>query len=330
MTITATFSPDTPLRSSLAKFNEMKGAASLPTGTSQNSPVALRVSLPVSGQDCYQLFSTKMQINSPYRIESASIRPFLDQRKKILLVPSQMGKMWASLTSIHENYLIAAADRTERLLEERNRIVLVVFPVLPERAYVLQTRVSKLYVDRVTLEYQDPRYEQRRRFRSLAPISFRLLPQEIGAAIEQEQLHLTRELSWLTTEKEETKEGYLTDLLYENISSSPSSPDAFNEIPSFSCGLRDISCGGISLSLTGEPPQERFSQSLLLLQIPLPPVTVDSDEESVAFTLKIFGVIRAIRSVPSSLVLHIQFLERLPEEFDALFKHMERGGTGNK
>jgi hypothetical protein len=31
--------------------------------------------------------------------------------------------------------------------------------------------------------------------------------------------------------------------------------------------------------------------------------------------------------VPSTLILHIQFLERLPDEFAVLFKQMERGGA---
>jgi hypothetical protein len=327
MSATVTLSQDSPLRSSFAQFNKMKGVAAPSAESRQGSPLALRVALPVSGQNCYRLFSSKVQINSPYRIESELIQPFLSQQKKILLVPARISKIWASLSSVHENYLVAAADRTDRLLEERNSIVLVVFPVLPAQAYVLQTRISKLYVDRVTLEYQDPRYEPRRRFAPLAPLSLRVLPQEVGAAIEEEQLHLTRELSWLAKEPEASKEGYLTDLLYENISSPPSSPDSFSDMSLVSCRLRDISCGGISVSLTEDVPVEGFSKSLLLLHIPLPPVTVDSEGEPVAFTLKILGVIRAVRSVPSTLILHIQFLERLPDEFAVLFKQMERGGA---
>lgn len=327
MSAMANFGQDTPLWNSLIKLKEMQKTSLLPAGTQQTSPIALRVPLAVGGQDCYRLFSSKVQINSPYRVERESLQPFLDQRKKILLVPSRMGKMWATLTSIHEDYLIAAADRTERLLEERSRIVLVVFPVLPERAYVLQTRVGKLYVDRVILEYQDPRYEPRRRFSLPAPISLQILPRGIGTALEQEQLHLMRELRWLTREPKAMKEGHLTDLLHENMASPPSAPQAFDEIPPFSCSLRDISCGGVSLNLnlTGEVPQEGLLHSLLLLHIPLSPVIVGQDEERVAFTLKLLGVVQTIRPMSASLVLHIQFLERLPEEFDSLFKRMERG-----
>jgi hypothetical protein len=322
----APFNHATPLWFSLTQLKQMRRTVSSPTGTQPAAPSALRIPLPVSGQDCYRLFSTRVQVNSPYRIESALLQPFLNQDKKMLLVPSRVGRMWASLTALHQNYLVAAADRTERLLEEKNRIVLVVFPVAPDHAYVLQTRVSKLYVDRVVLEYQDPRYEPRRRIPGCAPLTIRLLPPDIRTALEQDQVHLTRELRWEASDPAALPEGHLTDLLTTLDAAQPSGPEAFSTLPSWSGSLRDISCGGICVSLPGvPPPAEAVIHRMLLLQIPLPLAPIDPAGDPVALTLHLLGVIRATRTVPPARMLHIQFLERLPEECDTLFKQLERG-----
>lgn len=317
------FPQATPLRFSLSQLKQLRR-----TAAPSAAPPALQVPLPVSDPNCSTVFSNKIQINSPYRLESTLLQAFLARDKKLLLVPSRVGKMWASLLSLHQNYLVAAADRIERLLEEKNRIVLVVFPVTPERAYVLQTRVSKLYVDRVLLEYQDPRYETRHRILGCPPLTLRLLPSDLRTALEQEHFHLTRELRWAMPEPTAFPEGHLTDRLTVPGASSPSTLEAFAALPAWSGSLRDLSCGGLCVSLPeAPPPGEDLLGRLLLLEIPLPPVPVEPDEEIVALTLHVLGVIHTQRAVAPAWLLHIKFLERLPEECEALFKRLERGAA---
>jgi hypothetical protein len=326
----ASFNDTTPLRFSLTQFKQMQRTAASPTSAPPTPPLVLQVPFPVSGQGCYQLFSTKVQIDSPYRIKSQFLQPFLAQDKKILLVPSHFDKMSAFLTTLHPSYLIAASDRMARLLDEMNRIVLVVFPVSPDRAYVLQTRVSKLYGDRVFLEYRDPRYEPRWRLPACTPMTIRLLPRDIQTALEQEQLHLTRELRWLPSETADLSEGHLTDLLAGQDATQPSALEDFQALPSWSGNLRDISRSGICVSLSEAPPPEKeIAQRLLVLQISLPPAPIEPKGDVVALTLHLVGVIRGIHVEPPGWMLRIQFLERLPEECETLFQQMTQGDSSS-
>jgi hypothetical protein len=141
--------------------------------------------------------------------------------------------------------------------------------------------------------------------------------------LNQDQLVVTREVG-AVGETQRVKEGYLADLLSARKGRAQAAAGDFLETHSpVTARLRDISCGGAGLILPQEQRPEHFLQRVALLHIPLPPFLLNSQaRQFMHFTLKILGVIRAARAVPSAVRLHIRFLERLPDEFALLFAHL--------
>jgi hypothetical protein len=104
----------------------------------------------------------------------------------------------------------------------------------------------------------------------------------------------------------------------------------FQESRALSCGLRDISLGGVGLTLDGTYDLEEFEHRLVRLQILLPHVAPGSrDQESPGIFLRPLGVIRQLRTASQPWTLHIQFLAQLPEEFNTCFEEVTQllGGS---
>ena len=279
------------------------------------------------------LASTNIQINSPHAIETGLLQPFLERQKKMLLVTEGQRIEPAVLKSLDQTSLIAGMERGRavRLLRHQGKGLLVLFPVLPQRNYILQTRLEEVYVDRVKLRYQDPRYDARRRFPLAAPIPLVLVPPAVLKALESGQLEIVREIIRPTGPSLEVAEpaesdGVLSDFFCPRDSSadSPLAPSLVEELPTLVCGLQDISCGGSQLTLEGAPQPEELTHTLGLCRIILPhKPTGTAVRAALPRTLQPLCVIRSVRSTPQRTSLHIRFLRRLPDEFAALFEDLE-------
>jgi hypothetical protein len=139
------------------------GAASAPSPAA--SVIYEKVLLQLPFADLHaNLCSTNLQVNSPYRIASALLQPFVEQRKRLLLVTPTLPTTPAMLTAVHDNFLCATTDRVRQFARAHGQRIVVVFPVSPTHSYSLQTTLTDTSVTQVTLHYQDPRYEPRRRF----------------------------------------------------------------------------------------------------------------------------------------------------------------------
>jgi hypothetical protein len=307
-----------------SRIKEARGTPAPDAETQPGRKDMTRIAIEID-EDLRSLLSpTHVQIDSPRRIEGALLRPFQAQSQKLLLLPGGKDLIQATLDSLHDTYLIAGTNEVGRLGKVQDRVLPVVFPVLPQRYYVVQTRIDELYRARVKLRYQDPRYDVRRTFQLAAPISLRLAPPVIITAITQKQVRIVRELSQLAEEGQDT--GQLADLLQEPHSAALSAyMRLWEDTPALSCGLKDISCGGVCLTLAGAARPEELVQGLALLQIPLPAVTATAaTQQEGPYTLTLLGVIRGVRTTLQPWTLHIRFLRRLPEEFGAFFEHLER------
>jgi hypothetical protein len=290
-------------------------------------PLGLDTELPLL------LASTNTQINSPYAIETGLLQPFIERQKKLLLVTEGQSIARAVLKSLDQTSLIAGMDRGRavRLLRHQGKGLLVLFPVLPQRNYILQTRLEEVYVDRVTLRYQDPRYDTRRRLRLAASIPFVLVPPAILKALESGQLEIVREISRpsdpsIAGAEPAQSSGVLSDFFCPRDLSAESqvAPCLVEELPTLVCGLHDISCGGAQLTLEGETGPEELTNTLGLCRIILPETPTGTPARTaLSRTLQPLCVIRSVRSTPQRSSLHIRFLRRLPDEFAALFEDLE-------
>ncbi len=130
------------------------------------------------------------QINAPQRIAPALLQPFVERRKHVLLVCPALSTLPALLTAFDEHELKAEVQKTESLLPSMHQLLLVVFPVLPQQSYVLQTRLEARSGTQVTLRYQEPRCEPRRHIP--ASVTLYLAPPSAMPTMEHHQMHLTR------------------------------------------------------------------------------------------------------------------------------------------
>jgi hypothetical protein len=117
----------------------------LSTDTVTLTSTKTMIPVDVSGEIYTILHPTYELIDSPQRIETSQLQPFLEGDKGITLVFAQGGKaLPASLYSIHSTYLEADSD-TSTFRHQRGETVLVVFRLSPQPHYVLQTVIDKVY-----------------------------------------------------------------------------------------------------------------------------------------------------------------------------------------
>jgi hypothetical protein len=156
-------------------------------------------------------------------------------------------------------------------------------------------------------------------------------------AMEQQQMRLTRELSWHPGGAANDLEGELVDLVEDQPVAAGAVVDFFSATPEWQGHLHDISCGGACVLLPRDLGGQAMEHHAVLLCLRLPPVRVKATLERVVLTLRVLGTVRAVRSLRTGVVLHVRFLDRLPEAFGGLFERLARevlshpmqgGGTG--
>ena len=138
------------------------------------------------------------------------------------------------------------------------QFLLVLFPALPEKRYVLQAVVDEIYAGRLKLRYQDPRYDMRRQFPLPTPVLLRLVHPTTVNAIAQEQARVVRDTHLLPLATPSTAKGSIADRLYHSDTGLVSPHmHALEETPPIVCGLYDISPGGVCLTFPeGHRPDE--------------------------------------------------------------------------
>jgi hypothetical protein len=267
------------------------------------------------------LSPTSIQVDSPQKIAAALLQPFQTGSKEILLVGIQHKSLVpATLAALHDTHLVAEMPpaTVPRTLGER---LLVIFPVLPQQQYIVETFVDEVQDDRCTLRYQGPRYDVRWTMELAAPVTVHLAPAVLVAALTQQQVHIVRELMLPSIEHSGTTQGHIADRLCAP-GSAQSSPymQLLTDAPTLSCHLKDIALGGVCLTLDSPQRPEELLHSLLLLHLALP---VALSTGTLHLTLEPFGVIRGVRSVGQPRSLHVRFVQRLPDALTTLLAHLE-------
>ena len=287
-----------------------------------------QTSIPINiHADIYSLITpTYIQIASPRQIEPELLRPFDTGGKEITLVFLASKKaIPATVYTIHHTYFLADTIHST-LCHRPGERLLVLFPTLPGKRYVLQAVIDEIYTGRFKLRYQDPRYDVRRQLRLAMPVLLRLVPPSIVAAIAQERLRIVRDIHIPAQDIIAMEKGSIADRLY-HMDTAIVSPhmDLLEQVAALPCGMHDISPGGACLTLQGTPRPEAMLHRVIRLRIPLPDLAANTSQgQYMPFELEPFGVIRNVKTTALPWTLHIRFLKRLPQECDLLFAHLEQ------
>ena len=159
------------------------------------APRTTSVPLHTGAKELSRLLSpTDMQIDKPQRIPADQLRPFQTGLQQLLLLPAQSKKLvLATLGVLQATYLCADTNQAVSLSAYKDRVLLVIFPVSPTQHYVLQTWITEVYLDRLRLRYQDPRYDRRWTFQVAAPVILHTAPADLVSLLERDQVRLERE-----------------------------------------------------------------------------------------------------------------------------------------
>ena len=299
-------------RSPLSRSRQMDLSRTLGIPTHSRRPIHFPFSL------------ANPQINAPQRIAPALLQPFVEQHKLLRLVHPEFRSMRALLTSFDEQALLATVAEPSRLWSHTRQRLFVVFPVLPQQSYVLPTSLDDIEAEQVTLRYNDPRQELRRRIPIVGLLTVQLAPSSVLTAMEQQQMRLIRNLSWRLGRADNILEGELVDLVEDRPVAPGAFIDFFSATPTWQGYLHNISRGGACLLLPPDFNGHDAVHHVVLLRLRLPPIKLASQREKVALTLRVLGMVRAVRTLQRDIALHVRFLDRLPGVFGGLFERLER------
>lgn len=293
----------------------------LPQSLSAQHNLTAMLPIEIDAEISASLSPTVVQIDSPHRIPAALRAPFETGEKALLLVDPQHKKtISATLRTWHDTALIADIPPAPGLRKRGDRL-LVMFPVSPQQRYVMQTLVGEVYLDRLILQYQDPRYNVRYPIPLAAPVHVYLMPETLSTALEHQQVSLMRCFS-LPPKKffSEAVEGSIVDQCYETDTEtlSPYMP-LLETTAGFACRLRDLSTGGACLTCDSVQQPDTLPHRLLWAHINLP---IEIAFHTWYLTLKPLGVVCAVRPTDQGWTLHVRFVKRLPHEIATLFTHL--------
>jgi hypothetical protein len=263
-----------------------------------------------------------VQIATPERIPPEQRAPFEAGPRRILLISAAaQERLPAMVATIGETAMIVDTD-APTLWRKPGEHLLVVFPVAGP-SYVLQTVVEAVAVQRLTLRYQDPRYDVRRQVPLATPVALRLVAPATVTAINRRQVHLMRAISPPMGPHEGPQ--IIADRLRAAPHAAPAVPHSGpDECPALTCGLKDISLGGAALTYAAPLPAEAWDHRVVHLQMALAGrPTAPPEAGELALMLDLFGSIRQVETTAVPWILHIQFLARLPEVCAPLLARLE-------
>lgn len=268
-----------------------------------------------------------IQIDKPQRIPAELLRPFQAGLQQLWLLPTQSKKLVpATLGVMQETYLCADTDQAVSLGVFKDGVLVVVFPVAPTQHYVLQTWITEVFLDRLQLRYQDPRYDRRWTFQVATPVILHTAPADLVSFLERDEIRLERETVGGAEEPGSAVEEAITDRIRRVPTSTEDTPiDEGEDTPPLTCSLADISLGGVCLMVTGTPPPAVVTQRVVTLRLTLPGIAPTDDEPPTnPLQLSLLGVVRHLRPARRSSTLHMRFLQRLPAAMDTVFAALEQ------
>lgn len=293
----------------LTQQDNLSKALGLPSGK-RRLPIRLPFSL------------ANPMINAPQRIAPALLQPFMEQCKLLRLVHPEFRSLSAKLITFDEHALQAMVREPIDLLPYLHQRLFVVFPVLLQQSYVLAASIEAVAAERVTLRYHDPRMDSRYDVPVVGPLAVQLAQPSVLDAMEREHMRLTRELVWRPGGAANGIEGELVDRVEDQPGAADTFVDFFSAAPVWQGELHDLSRGGACLILPLDLGGQAAINQVVSLCLRLPPVKVAATQERVSLTLRVLGIVRAVRGLRTGVVLHVQFLDRLPEAMGGLLAQL--------
>jgi hypothetical protein len=286
-------------------------------------PQEWKESLPLEISNDMRLFLSPeyIQVDSPQRLDESFLRMFSMGYKKVLLLNPQNGEIASgSLSDLQTGCLIADVANST-VLQECGKSLLVVFPFLPKRQFVVQAIVDEINGNKIKLRYQDPRYGMRWKLPPCREVSLHIATAEMTAIIIRQQAQTMRELSLSCDRAAGCQKLHIADISCVTASSTHrNAARCFDGEPSFVCSLENISLGGACLSSNAVSNRDELLHQFIRLNIPLPPLMLDN--ASLQLRLQPLAVVHGVGASIPSCRINVQFLKQLPQELTVFFERL--------
>jgi hypothetical protein len=272
------------------------------------------------GDDMRLLLSPEyIQIDSPQRLDESFLKLFRMGYKKALLLNPLNGEIASgSLDDVQSDYLIANTA-TSTAFQQCGNSLLVVFPFLPKRQFVVQTVVDEIDGSKIRLRYQDPRCGIRWTLASAQEISLHIATAELTLFFAKQQVRSVREMTLSCDPSGNGQNLHIIDIPQVADSSAHlNAIQCFHSDPAIVCDLVNISLGGAGLSGHGICNRDELLHQLIRLDIPLRPLALG--RASLQLRLQPFAVVHGFHAMGQSYQLNVQFLKQLPQELTAFFE----------
>jgi len=259
-----------------------------------------------------------IQINSPNRIPSSLLRPFVDQEKKILCILPDQQVLPAVLTAVRENHLLVSVENRAalKLLRQQGTLVVVLFPIHPQQRYVLQTELQKIYPAQLCLQYKDPRYDVRYSVTRADPVTVQGLSAAAVTELCAGSLEMRRQTTWVSEGRSAWKIVRLEDgLRWKGNEEWCEATDYVDDTRTVTASLKDLSLGGMGLRLESEFLQEQWEKRIVLISVRLPRA-VDEAVAEENYEIEVLATVRGVQYLAPHTFVYLRFVHRLPECLD--------------
>jgi hypothetical protein len=255
---------------------------------------------------------TFVQIDVPKRLPLALRHAFeRGHRRLVLLIAASQERLPAMLAEFGDTALTVDTDASTLWRKPGERVV-VIFPT-PGLSYVMQTVIEAVAVQRLTLRYQDPRYDVRRHVPVMAPVTLCLVPGATVEAIERRQVRLVRAIKQ-PVEGKGSDHVIAERLMGGSVAAPGPTLPGLHHVSTLIGGLKDLSLGGAAVTCADPLFPEILAHCMIRLQIALPELPLAPPEPAaLPLRLDLFGIIRQVETTSSPRTLHLRFLVRLPE-----------------
>jgi len=253
------------------------------------------------------LDKNNIQLRSLDLLEEKIKRRFFQSRHKaLILVHSKVYEL--EIDAVSPSTIDIFDTALSNHLKNKD-LVLIILPTTTGKRYVLQSYVSRLFIDRCRLKILDPRKNTRFQLPKKQGAKVWHLPDLIAMKMQSAELRSIRDQQG--DGKESSRQLTIIDGLHEKDQTAPASEYSklLSSAP-MAATLTDISLGGACLLL---PPSDLFQVNQLLL------IELTMQAQPSSLLLRPLAVICNCLEQEGNIKIHLRFISRLTAEAERFF-----------
>jgi hypothetical protein len=262
-------------------------------------------------------------------IDRNILEPYATGSKKALILYES--RVYQKKIRILGSQEVAVYDNSLNTFLKKGKRVLLVLPAPDSRRFVLQSRITEIYIDRFLLQVLDPRIDHRYKIKRHSEASFKIIPPSLLVRLQQNAATIARNIVGLDNLHAESAIESTAEQQYAITETVSCAEDAESDaataefaellrVHSFETRLLDIYLGGLAMEAPKKIGESiRNEIAYIDCRFPVVPNVEAVSPYNAALDLKLFGVVREFRATDSLKTIHVMFVARLPDTAAGFF-----------